>query len=74
MTLPELEHFLTTTEIPNTVNLNKAVRVNDTAQFIETNLSRIQSYKGDINRHPSYIHLMDLVRVVNEELEKEKEV
>lgn len=66
MTIQELEEFLSSNKIPETVNLNKAVRINDTAVFINTNMMRLKAYKGDIANHPSYWHLCELVEVLKE--------
>ena len=64
MSIQELEQYLSNNELPSQIKLNKATTINNTATFIDTNLSRLKLWKGDINKHPSYWHLMELVKVI----------
>lgn len=64
MTISELEDFFGSIELPKTVSLNKAVRINDTKQFLEVNFLRLKGFNGDLERNPSYWHLCELKEVL----------
>lgn len=64
MTILELEAYFSSADLPKTIMLNKATKVNNVADFVKTTLMRAKGWKGDPNRNPSQWHLQNLYNVL----------
>lgn len=65
MSIQELESFFQTTEYPKSLKLNKSATLNNTDTFIDTCLTRIKEWNGDLEKCPDYWHIMELVEFLN---------
>lgn len=61
MSIQELESFFKTTEYPQSLQLSKSAKLNNTDTFIDTCMTRIKEWKGDLDKCPDYWHIMELV-------------
>jgi len=62
--IAELKEFYKTAQYDNGIRLDKATVIEDTALFIETNLSIIQAYEGNRNFLPALDRLKKLKRIL----------
>lgn len=62
--ISELKEFYKTARYENVIRLDKATVIEDTALFIETNLSIIQAYEGNRNFLPAMDRLKKLKRIL----------
>lgn len=68
MTLQELESFFATAELPDTIQLDRASRITNVRNFVDTNILRAGLWKGDPDKCPPILHLRQLVNVLQNKL------
>lgn len=60
MTLTELEQYFTTTDLPQTIQLDQATTINNVRQFVDTCLLRAKSFGLEVERSPDFWRLEQL--------------